>query len=61
VYGPQIEGQQEGALKTQLEHFARCIASRETPLVSVDDARAAVAAACAIHESLETGQPVQLP
>ena len=58
AYGPVMLDQQHGALRTQLEHFADCVARDKEPMVSNADARAAVAVAQAIHESLATGQPV---
>lgn len=60
TYGPIIHDRQYGALRAQLEHFARCIVSDEEPLISPADARAAVELCVAIHRSLETGQPVTL-
>ena len=60
AYGPVMLGQQHGALRTQLEHFAACVLQDEDPLVSNADARAAVAVADAIHRSLASGQPVTL-
>ncbi len=60
AYGPIIGGQQGGALKYQLEHFARCIMEDQEFLISAQDAKAAVVLAAAIHQSLETGAPVQV-
>ncbi|MGQ9730234.1 MAG: Gfo/Idh/MocA family protein [Candidatus Zipacnadales bacterium] len=58
LYGPQIHGQQGGALRTQLEHFRDCVLHDYQPLISPQDARAAVSLAVAIHESLQSGMPV---
>lgn len=58
LYGPQLHGEQAGALRAQLEHFAHCVLHDRTPLVSPQDARAAVEIAVAIHESLRSGAPV---
>lgn len=60
AYGPVMLGQQFGALRTQLEHFADCVLRDRAPAVSNSDARAAVRVAEAIHESLRTGLPVAL-
>lgn len=60
TYGPIIHDRQYGALRTQLEHFARCVVSEETFLISPADARAAVELCAAIHKSLKTGLPVTL-
>jgi len=60
TYGPVMLDQQHGALRTQLEHFADCVAQNREPMVSNEDARAAVAVAVAIHQSLATGLPVPL-
>jgi myo-inositol 2-dehydrogenase/D-chiro-inositol 1-dehydrogenase len=60
VYGPTIAGQQAGALRAELEHFAHCLLTGAPPLISPADARAAVEVAVAIHESLATGAPVIL-
>jgi len=60
LYGPQLHGEQAGALRTQLEHFADCVLHDRAPVISPQDARAAVAIAAAIHESLRSGQPVYL-
>lgn len=58
AYGPVFNSQQGGALRFQLEHFARCILDERAFLISPQDARAAVVIAAAIHKSLETNQPV---
>ncbi|MCE5217562.1 Gfo/Idh/MocA family oxidoreductase [bacterium] len=60
AYGMLMLDQQYGALRTQLEHFADCVINDKEPLVSCEDARAAVAVAAAIHRSLDTGAPVTL-
>ncbi|MFO7947944.1 MAG: Gfo/Idh/MocA family oxidoreductase [Armatimonadota bacterium] len=60
LYGPEVNGKLDGALRTQLEHFAECIANDEAFLISPEDARKSVAVASAIHESLETNAPVVL-
>lgn len=60
AYGPIVCDLQHGALRTQLEHFADCVASGRPPLISPADARAAVELCAAIHQSLESGVPVAL-
>jgi predicted dehydrogenase len=60
LYGPKLHGAQAGALRAQLVHFADCVANDRRPLISPQDARAAVEIAAAIHESLRSGQPVYL-
>jgi len=60
AYGPEMWGLQGGALRAQLEHFADCVLHDHEPAVSNADARAAVAVAEAIHQSLATGLPVDL-
>jgi predicted dehydrogenase len=57
AYGPVMLDQQRGALRIQLEHFADCVLNGKPPLISTADARAAVAVAVAIHESLTDGMP----
>lgn len=58
TYGPLVAGQLQGALTAQLRHFAECVRTRHEPLITPEDARAAVAVAEAIHRSLETGTKV---
>lgn len=60
TYGPVLNDQQYGALRTQLEHFADCLLTGREPMISPADARAAVEVCQAIHESLRTGLPVTL-
>lgn len=59
AYGPQVQGQLDGALRTQLEHFAWCVKEGREAAVSNEDARMAVAIAEAIHRSLDTGAPAE--
>lgn len=60
AYGPVIGGKQGGALKYQLEHFATCLSEDDEFLISPEDAKAAVVLASAIHDALESGEPVSL-
>lgn len=50
----------ESPYAKELEHFISCIASGEKPIVSGEDARAALAISHAAIESIRTGEPVQL-
>lgn len=58
TYGPVWAGQQGGALRTQLEHFARCLLNDQPFIITPEDAKAAVVLANAIQESLDTQAPV---
>lgn len=60
AYGPVVCDQQAGAIRSQLEHFARCILDEQDFIISPEDAKAAVVLAEAIHRSLETAMPVQV-
>ncbi|MFP3904369.1 MAG: Gfo/Idh/MocA family protein [Armatimonadota bacterium] len=60
LYGPEVNGKLDGALRTQLEYFAESILNDDEFLISAEDARKSVAVASAIHESLETNAPVVL-
>jgi UDP-N-acetylglucosamine 3-dehydrogenase len=46
--------------QTELEHFVRCIATGEEPLVDADDAYEALRIGLATTESVMTGKPVTL-
>ncbi|MGD9519284.1 MAG: Gfo/Idh/MocA family protein [Armatimonadota bacterium] len=60
VYGPLMHGEIGGALRAQLEHFARCVVRGCEQVVDNEGARQAVAVAEAIHHSLELGRPVDV-
>jgi UDP-N-acetylglucosamine 3-dehydrogenase len=60
-YQPVVHGQVRGYLRDEIAHFINCVRGREKPLVSAEDARAAVEVALAIHKSLKEGRPVRLP
>ncbi len=60
VYWTEMHGAAEGGLRRQLEHFATCVIEDLPPTVSPEDARSAVEVAVAIHESLESGGPVEI-
>jgi predicted dehydrogenase len=55
-----VHGIQTGVLRTQDEHFLRIARSGEPWPVALEDARAALAAALALDESIATGRPVAL-
>jgi len=44
----------------ELEHFLACIASGETPRVTVYDAYRALETSLAVAQSIQTGQPIQM-
>jgi predicted dehydrogenase len=60
VYWTEMQGRGQGGLRRQLEHFAECVLEDLEPTVSPADARSAVEVAAAIHESLESGGPVEI-
>ena len=47
-------------LKVEIEHFIDCIVTGCAPLAPGPEAMRAVAVVQAIHESIETGQPVDV-
>ena len=51
----------EYAFEEEIRHFVRCILDDREPLVSPQDARAALEMALAAQCSAETGKPVHLP
>ncbi len=59
-YGPIIHGERLGNMRTQLEHFLRCIIRDETPIVGTEEGLAGVRAVTALEESMETGKAVYL-
>ncbi|MCX8184070.1 MAG: Gfo/Idh/MocA family oxidoreductase [Crenarchaeota archaeon] len=60
-YQPVVHGRVKGYLRDEIIHFLNCVEGKEEPLVSAEDARAAVEVALAIHKSLKDGKPVTLP
>jgi predicted dehydrogenase len=54
---PVIHGRVQGALRAEVEHFLDCIATGQTPLCTLTDARRAVALLQAAEAALATGQP----
>ena len=61
AYAPELHGELVGVLRDELAHFVSCVAQDRPPLVSGKDGRAAVAVACAIQRSYETGESVAMP
>jgi predicted dehydrogenase len=51
----------EYAFEAEIQHFVRCILDDSPPLVSLEDARAALQMVLAAQRSATTGQPVSLP
>lgn len=61
TYWPKMNGYAEGALKEELEYFAKCVANDEQPkLIAIEDARRALEIAIKALESSEKGQPIAL-
>jgi len=61
TYWPKMDGHAEGALKEELEYFAKCVSSGEQPsIVSTGDARRALEIALKAFESSERGRPLSL-
>ena len=62
TYWPLLHGERAGALREELDYFARCIQEERRPsVVSLEEARAAVRACLAAEESAATGRVVRLP
>jgi len=61
LYWPEAHGRVGGALRDEVEHFARYVLDEEGPVTTLQDGRAATEVALAVHESLNTGRPVSLP
>ena len=59
-YQPVVHGQVRGYLRDEISHFINCVKGVEKPLVSAEDARAALEVALAVHRSLKEGRPVAL-
>lgn len=58
---PVVRGRQTGALRDELDYFARCVQDgREPSVVRPEEARYAVEVALACQESVRTGRPVEL-
>jgi UDP-N-acetylglucosamine 3-dehydrogenase len=60
-YEPMLHGVVSGALRDELAHFASCaLAGTPSPIITPDDAYAALAVVLALIESASTGEPVVL-
>jgi len=53
-----VHGAHAGVLRTEDEHFLRCVRGEAEWPVSLADARAALAGAMALDASVELGRPV---
>jgi UDP-N-acetylglucosamine 3-dehydrogenase len=60
IYWTEMHDRAHGGLQRQLEHFAQCVAEDREPVISPQHARSAVEVAAAIHQSLESGGPVEV-
>lgn len=61
VYWPTLHGEVVGALRNEISYFVDCALSGKQPaVVTLADARAAVAAATAAERSTERGRPVKI-
>ncbi|MDW8073401.1 MAG: Gfo/Idh/MocA family oxidoreductase [Nitrososphaerota archaeon] len=61
TYWPKMDGYAEGALRDELEYFAKCVISGEQPkLVPLEDARRALEIAVKAMESSEKGTPIEV-
>jgi len=62
AYWPVVASGTRGAIYAELEYFATCCLRGDPPsVVTMNDARRAVAVAVAIHASAETGRVIELP
>lgn len=59
VYSPEVGGRLTGAYHDEIVHFIDCIVDGCPPLAPGEEAMRAVAVVQAIHQSLETGAPVE--
>ena len=60
VYAPETQGRLGGVYRDEIEHFIDCVSTGCAPLAPGPEAMRAVAVVQAIHESIETGQPVDV-
>jgi UDP-N-acetylglucosamine 3-dehydrogenase len=59
-YVPELFGERAGILRDEILHFLRCVREDRAPIVTGQDGKAAVQVACAIQESYQTGDPVEV-
>jgi UDP-N-acetylglucosamine 3-dehydrogenase len=59
-YAPELLGERVGILRDEIAHFCRCVRADRKPFVGGEDGKAAVQVACAIQESIQTGQAVEV-
>ncbi|MBU4200767.1 MAG: Gfo/Idh/MocA family oxidoreductase [Verrucomicrobia bacterium] len=61
VYWPDLYGRRDGALRTELEYFIRCIQTGKKPeVIKPTESKAAVVAMYAAEQSAESGEVVKL-
>lgn len=58
---PLIHGKQRGFMVESILHFAECVIHDRAPLVPGEVGLEVTRVLCAIEESVETGQPVEIP
>ncbi len=57
---PTVYGHVGGTFRSEIEHFLWCIATGSQPVISPQDALAAVRIALAVEEAARSGQPVHI-
>jgi predicted dehydrogenase len=59
-YYGEVDGRFVGPLRDELHHFLRCLRDGATPMVTAEEARAAVAVILALEESRTAGKAMRL-
>jgi predicted dehydrogenase len=59
-YAPELLGERVGILRDEIAHFLKCVIHDHQPIVTGQDAKAAVQVACAIQESYQKASVVQI-
>jgi predicted dehydrogenase len=59
--GGQINGRLQGSIRWALEHFIDSIRNDTAPVIDAISGYKVVEIACAIHRSVDRGQPISLP
>jgi len=59
-FSPEVHGRLTGALRTEVDHFVRCVEGSASPLCTAADGAMAVRISLAMEESATTGDPVRL-
>ncbi len=57
---PSIHGRQQGFAAESIRHFVECVRDGKQPMVTGRDGLIATKVICALEESIQTGQPVDL-